>query len=197
MTMPPPPDWATAGIAAHVAGWRETHDRLPSPETFILPEQLRAAPSDVAAVVRQADGLLVAAETAAAANDIGGALISLAQYDGLLQHAGALLTVAGARCGDPARAANAALNVPLRDVHHVGTGFGSVWASPWFGTAIQRVDPSSGDVLAYHRRRRSGTEDAARRRPHDRAYHRLLRGHRPGDQRRGGDPAQVRSRPVR
>ena len=73
---------------------------------------------------------------------------SLAQSETLLQHAGALLTVAGAECGDPARAANAALNVPLRDVHHVATGFGSVWVSPWFGTAIHRVDPASGDVLA-------------------------------------------------
>ena len=63
-------------------------------------------------------------------------------------HVGALLTLTGAQCGDPARAANAALNVSLRDVHHVATGFGSVWASPWFGTAIFRLDSASGEVLA-------------------------------------------------
>ena len=68
--------------------------------------------------------------------------------DSLLLHIGALLTVAGAECGDPARAANAALNVPIPSVHQVATGFGSVWAGPAYGTSILRVDPASGEVLA-------------------------------------------------
>ena len=122
-------------------------DRLPLLEP-IPPDHLRTAPTDVVAVWRQADGLLSAAETAAAAGDLGTVLSSHAQSETLLQHVGALLTLAGAQCGDPARAANAALNIPLRDVHHVATGFGSVWVSPWFGTAIHRVDPASGDLLA-------------------------------------------------
>ena len=59
------------------------------------------------------------------------------------------MTLAGAQCGDPARAANAELNVPVPFVHQVAIGFGSVWASPQtHGTSITRVDPDDGAVLA-------------------------------------------------
>jgi hypothetical protein len=145
---PPPPDWATAGIVAYLAARREYFDSSPSLEMIDLPAALRAAPTDVMAVWRQADEKFAAAEAAAAGGDLGGALIAEAQWLSLLQHAGALLTLGGAECGDPARADNAALNVSLGDVHHVATGFGSVWAAPWFGTAIYRVDPATGEVLA-------------------------------------------------
>jgi hypothetical protein len=67
----------------------------------------------------------------------------------LLAHNAALITVAGVECvGDPARAANASLNVPVPSVWQVGTGFGSVWASQDFATTIVRVDEVTGERLA-------------------------------------------------
>ena len=149
LAAPPPPDWATAGIVAYVAGVREARDRLPSLEAIDYPDELRSRPH------RRRRRVASSRRTARRRRDCGRRrrpryvpCTSLAQSETLLQHVGALLTLGGAECGDPARADNAALNVSLGDVHHVATGFGSVWASPWFGTAIHRVDPASGDVLA-------------------------------------------------
>ena len=68
------------------------------------------------------------------------------QYLSLLEHSAALLTVAGAECGDPTRAANASLNVPIPTAGQVAAGLGSVWVSqgPHF-TTVTRVDPDSGE----------------------------------------------------
>ena len=50
---------------------------------------------------------------------------------------------AGVPCGpaDPARAVDAALNVPISSAFNVGTGFGSVWVSPGRSTG-----PPDGSV---------------------------------------------------
>jgi hypothetical protein len=147
--LPSVPAPEAVGWVQFVATWRDLHDRLPSLASIAYPADLRTPPVDVPAVMQQADGLLARAETAAAAGDDAAADSSIGEYLSLLEHAAALVTVGGAECGDPTRAANASLNVPIPDVHQVSTGFGSVWASRQVAWGdVVRVDPASGEVLA-------------------------------------------------
>jgi hypothetical protein len=118
-------------------------------EVTVLPRQLRTPPNDVPAVSRRADEVLAEAEAAVAAGDSGTALASVRHYRALLGHVGALLTLEGVACGgDPARAGNADLIVPIPGVGQVATGFGSVWGSSPYGTHVHRVEPASGEVVA-------------------------------------------------
>jgi hypothetical protein len=137
---------ATASVDEHVAFWRDLHDRLPSLATIEFPHQLRTAPTDVPAVMRRQDELLVEAERAVTAGDVATADRALNHSINLLEHAAALVTLGGAECGDPTRAANASLNIPIPNAYQVATGFGSAWASTEFGNSIVRVDAQSGDV---------------------------------------------------
>ena len=138
-----------AGSAALVGFWRDLRDRLPWFDTLDLPDELRTSPTDVPAVMRQADEYLADAEAAVAAGDVAAIELAVQQYLSLLEHSVALVTVAGAECGDPTRAANASLNVPVPASSQIAAGLGSVWASqgPFF-TNVTRVDPDSGKVLA-------------------------------------------------
>ena len=144
-----PSEAAVADGAALFGFWRDLRDRLPWFDTLDLPDELRTAPSDVPAVARQADEYLARAEAAVAAGDDATVDLAVQQYLSLLEHSSALLTVAGAECGDPTRAANASLNVPIPNAGQVTAGLGSVWVSqgPHF-TTVTRVDPDSGKVLA-------------------------------------------------
>ena len=133
--------------------------------TVDLPDRPPHRARDVPALLGRAGPTPPPSRTAAAAGDDGPSTLAIQQYLVLLEHTGALVTVAGAECGDPAHAANAAFNVPIPSVHQVATGFGSVWAGP--ATALRhvaRVDPDSGEVLAAvdvgaHRPRRSPPTD--------------------------------------
>jgi hypothetical protein len=146
--LPSVPAPEAVSIAEYVAAWRELRDRLPWFGALDFPPELRTAPSDIPAVARQADRALAEAERAAAGDDVT-AYDSVAVYTSLLQHAAALLTIAGAECGDPQRATNATLNVPVPGMHQVATGFGSVWTSSFnFGASINRVDANTGEVMA-------------------------------------------------
>jgi hypothetical protein len=138
-----------ADVAASIAFHRDLRNRLPWLETLDLPDELRAAPTDVAAVMREADDYLVTAEGAITAGDAAAGGLALQQYLSLLEHSAALVTVAGAECGDPSRAAKASLNVPVPTATQLGAGFGSVWVSqgPFF-TNVVRVDTDTGDVEA-------------------------------------------------
>ena len=129
--------------------YRDLRDRLPSLDTLDLPDELRTAPTDVPAVMRQADEYLAHAEAAVAAGDDAAVELAVQQYVSLLEHSAALVTIAGAECGDPTRAANASLNVPVPATTQVAAGLGSVWVSqgPFF-TTVTRVDPDSGKVVA-------------------------------------------------
>jgi hypothetical protein len=146
----PPAEFPAIGIVEHVAQFRDRWEVLPPFDQVAWPSELHTAPSDVAAVWTQADTVLADAEKAAAADDPGKALPLLQQWGALLEHAAALVTVAGVPCGgDPVRAANAALNVPIPRVHQVATGFGSVWAMGGADdTLVRRLDPESGEVEA-------------------------------------------------
>ena len=140
---------AVAGSAALLGFWRDLRDRLPSFDALDLPDELRTAPTDVPAVLRQADEYLALAEAAGAAGDDADVDLAVQQYLSLFEHSAALVTIAGAECGDPRRAANASLNVPIPNAGQVTAGLGSVWVSqgPFF-TTVARVDPDSGQVLA-------------------------------------------------
>jgi len=141
------PTFETADAVDVVAAVRAERDG--SFEAIDFPAELRRAPSDVVAVYRQQEALLIEAEAAAAAGDVDAAAVLIEQYDTLAAHNAALITVAGVECvGDPARAANASLNVPVPNVWQVATGFGSVWASQDFTNAIVRVDAATGELLA-------------------------------------------------
>ncbi len=147
--LPSLPSPEAVGWVGFVAAWRDLRDRLPFFDAVDYPEELRTPPFDVLAVARDADRLLAAAEAAAAADDIVVADQSLSQYSSLLEHAAALVTIGGAGCGDPTRASNAALNVPVPGVHQASVGFGSLWASPQVsGTRITRIDPQDGAIVA-------------------------------------------------
>jgi hypothetical protein len=145
----PPPEQAVDDVVAYVAALRDIRNRLGTVDSTSLPRHLRAHPTDVPAVGRRADEVLAEAEAAATAGDTDTALGSIRHYRALLAHIGALLTLAGVACGgDPARAHNATLNVPIPGVGQVATGFGSVWGTSPYGTDVYRVDPASGAVLA-------------------------------------------------
>ena len=144
-----PSEAAVADGAALFGFWHDLRDRLPWFDALDLPDELRTAPTDVPAVARQADEYLARAEAAVAAGDDATVDLAVQQYLSLLEHSTALLTIAGAECGDRTRAANATLNVPIPTAGQVATGLGSVWVSqgPHF-TTVARVDPDSGNVLA-------------------------------------------------
>jgi hypothetical protein len=149
--LPSVPRPEAVGWIESVAAWRGLRDRLPSFDAIDYPAELQTSPFDVLAVMREADRLLAAAERSAADGDGAGADASLSGYLALLEHSAALVTVAGAECppADPARAANADLNVPVPGIHQASMGFGSVWASPQAsGTTITRVDPTDGAIIA-------------------------------------------------
>jgi hypothetical protein len=137
------------GAAALVGFHRELRDRLGSLEALDLPDELRTAPTDVPSVARRGDEYLARAEAAAAAGDDATVDLAVQQYLTMLEHAAALATLAGAECGDTTRVANASLNVPVNPAHQLTAGFGSIWVSQGaFFTAVTRVDPESGEVLA-------------------------------------------------
>ena len=138
-----------AGSAAFVGFLRDLRDRLGSFDVLDLPDELHTAPTDVPAVTRQADEYLARAEAAAAAGDDAAADFAIEQYLGLLEHSAALLTIAGAECGDQSRVANASLSVPVLAANQVAAGLGSVWVSqgPFF-TTLTRVDPDTGEIRA-------------------------------------------------
>ena len=135
-------------VGEYVAFWRDLRDRLPWLDELDLPEDLRNPPTDVPALMRAADDHLADAEAAVAAGDDAAADRSILRYDSLLEHTAALVTVAGADCGDPVRAANASLIVPVPNASQVTVGFGSVWVSQSSFTTVVRVDPESGELLA-------------------------------------------------
>src|SRR5262245_53278440 len=84
---------AAAGSAALLDFWRDLRDRLPSLDALDLPDELRNAPTDVPAVMRQADEYLARAETAAAAGDDATVELAVQQYLSLLEHSAALVTI--------------------------------------------------------------------------------------------------------
>jgi hypothetical protein len=139
----PRPAWASRRVLA-----RPVRDRLPWLDELDLPDELRNPPTDIPAVMREADDHLASAEAAVAAGDDAAAHRSIRRYTSLLEHSAALVTVAGAECGDPARAANASLNVPVPSASQLTVGFGSVWVSQSSFTTVVRVDPDSGELLA-------------------------------------------------
>jgi hypothetical protein len=137
-----------ASMGEVVAFWRDLRDRLPWLDELDLPDELRNAPTDLPAVMRRADDHLASAEAAVGAGDDAAADRERRRYTSLLEHSAALVTVAGAACADPARAANASLNVPVPSADQLAVGFGSVWVSQSYFDTVVRVDPDSGEVLA-------------------------------------------------
>ena len=131
-----------------IAFYRDLRDRLPTLDALDLPDELRTAPTDIPAVMRQADEYLAEAEAAVAAGDDAAIAFGLQQYGSLLEYSAALVTIAGAKCGDPTRAANASLNVPVPSAEQVTAGLGSVWVSQGQFATVTRVDPDSGEVVA-------------------------------------------------
>jgi hypothetical protein len=137
-----------ASMGEVVAFWRDVRERLPWLDELDLPDELRSPPTDIPAVMREADDHLASAEAAAAAGDDDTAHLDRVRYTSLLEHSAALVTVAGAECGNPARAANASLNVPVPSALQLAVGFDSVWVSQSRFTTVVRVDPDSGELLA-------------------------------------------------
>jgi hypothetical protein len=137
-----------ANLTDMVASRRELRDAARPLEAIDLPDELRTAPTDVPAVWAQADDHLLQAEKAAAAEVVLVPNDEVDRFEAHVVHSMALLTLGGAPCGDPARAENSALNVPVPGVYQVETGFDSVWVSPRSGTEVHRFDPDSGEELA-------------------------------------------------
>jgi hypothetical protein len=147
--LPSVPAPEAVGAAGYVAAWRDLRDRLPWFGDVDYPADLRTAPFDVPAVAQQADALIAEAEQAAASGDDDKAFETVDLYVASLEQAAALVTIGGAECGDPVRAANADLNVPVLSVHQASIGFGSVWASPQKpGLPVTRIDPDTGAIQA-------------------------------------------------
>ena len=134
-----PSEAAVADGAALFGFWRDLRDRLPWFDTLDLPDELRTAPSDVPAVARQADEYLARAEAAVAAGDDATVDSAVQQYLSLLEHSSALLTVAGAECGDPStrRQRLAQRPHPQRRAGHRRSGLGL--GQP--GTALHHGHP--------------------------------------------------------
>ncbi|HET9665373.1 MAG TPA: hypothetical protein VFP09_01395 [Desertimonas sp.] len=143
-------DGSPASLAAAIAAHRG--NRQDSPLLLAeLPPEVRDRPHGMAAEDAALEAALAAAEQAIAVGDAGAAAVALDQYIFHLVKAANTFAVAGARCGtaDPARAARAALNVPL-DISPLNAtaGFGSVLVTEHNGRHVVRVDPDTGQVLA-------------------------------------------------
>jgi hypothetical protein len=127
--------------------WRDVRSRVPGFETLDLPDELRTGRTDVVEVMRQADEYLEI-DDATMATDVAAGNLAVERFLSLLEYAAALVTLAGAECGDTSRIDNASLNVPLPNAGQISDGFGSVWLSQGCFDIVVRVDPDSGEVLA-------------------------------------------------
>ena len=147
----PEDDGTAADIAAFIEAFREMAAGVPRVQDIEAPAEQQAAIADLDAIVTEADGWLAAAAEAAAAGDDATARTALDRAFSGYGLIGGTLAIAGARCGDaePARAAAAALNVPVQfGPWQIAAGFGSIWVSEMHGARVVRLDPETGDVIA-------------------------------------------------
>jgi hypothetical protein len=120
------------------------------------PAELTEDPYDVPSLVDAVDDYMTLALEQLEAGNVDGdeysdtALGSADFVRDLTFQIGTVYTIAGVRCGlgDPARTAQAALNVPIFSAFQVSTGFDSVWVSDRANKQVHRVDPGTGEVVA-------------------------------------------------
>ena len=104
------------------------------------------APTDLPAVMRKRTSTWPAEAAVAAGDDVAVALgfNNMAAF----ARSAARVTIAGAKCGDPTRAANAALNVPVPDAWQLRPEVGLGMGEPGARRDGHRVDPDTGEELA-------------------------------------------------
>jgi hypothetical protein len=120
------------------------------------PTELTEDPYDVPSLVDDVDKYMTLALEHLEAGNVDGeeysdtALGSADFVRDLTFQIGTVYTIAGVRCGleDPARTADAALNVPIFNAWQVSTGFDSVWVSDRANKQVHRVDPGTGEIEA-------------------------------------------------
>jgi hypothetical protein len=145
------PDVTPAEMADYVEAHRGARDSIPPFDVATLPPEVRGGPHGIAAETVAQEAALTAAERAARSGDAEAARAALDTYYFHLLKTGNVFAVGGARCGgaEPARAAGAALNVPVAfSPLNATAGFGSIWVTEHDGSRVFRVDADSGEVLA-------------------------------------------------
>ena len=139
---------SAADFPAFADRWREIAATLPSPER--IPEAARGEVGDLTATMEAVQRELDDAVAAAARDDVDAAYLALDRADDLLIQTAGMSVVAGVECLglEPARAADAALTIPLLGAWQIENAFGSIWVSRELMDEVVRVDPVTGEVLA-------------------------------------------------
>jgi hypothetical protein len=147
----PQPDGSAASIVDFVGAVQKMSASVPRLEDIDVPADRRADFGEIVTIAVAGQQSLTAAGAAAGRGDLAAAEAALTRTVDSWASVSGRLAAAGARCGDaePARAEAAALNVPVELApNQLGAGFGSVWVSQAEGTAVVRLDGSTGEVLA-------------------------------------------------
>jgi hypothetical protein len=121
-----------------------------------LPPELMEGATDVPALVSTADQWMTRALEQLAADNVDGSEFSETAFGSIdhfrltLAEIATVFAVAGVPCGlaDPARAADADLNVPIPAAWQVSSGFDSIWVSDRANNQIHRIDTDTGEVAA-------------------------------------------------
>ena len=149
---PTSPDDLGRYIEDHAA----VRDGMVGSPTYVLPAELLEDPFDVPALVERADQWLTLALEQLEAGNVDGeefsdtALGSVDFFRSTIHQIDTVVASAGVTCGpaDPARAVDAALNIPIFSAVQVSTGFDSVWVSDRADRQVHRIDPDTGEVVA-------------------------------------------------
>jgi hypothetical protein len=121
-----------------------------------LPPALTDGATDLSALVSTADRWMTRALEQLAAGNVDGseftdtAIGSIDHFRLTLFEITTVYAIAGVPCGlaDPARAAEAELNVPIPAASQVSSGFDSMWVSDRANSQVHRVDTDSGETEA-------------------------------------------------
>ena len=126
-----------------------------------LPPELTEGVTDVPALVSSADQWMTLALDQLATGNVDGGNVGGGEYAegglGSIDHFRQTLAqfattyaIAGVHCGvaNPARTADAGLNVPIPAAAHLNSGFDSVWVSDQASNQVNRVDTDTGEIEA-------------------------------------------------
>jgi glutamine cyclotransferase len=167
-------DDASVGVAAiarpvplpeDVRRWVEENlaerERVAALTAIDMPAELADEPTDLPGLAAIADRWATTAADQLADGVLSGPVVELPPFSdtaaGSVEHFRAavgematILALAGVPCApaDPARAAQADLNVPVLTAWAVETGFGSVWVAEEVESVVKRIDPDTGAVQA-------------------------------------------------
>jgi hypothetical protein len=146
-------------VARFVADYLAAHEAPATEREPAWPTELTEAPYDIDRLQQQQEQWLQLAAEQLAAGKAGSfadpeygdtAWGSIDFHSNLAGQVATTLAIAGVRCGpaDPARTAQAALNIPILAAWHLSTGFGSVWVSNRAEQQVHRINAESGATEA-------------------------------------------------